>query len=88
MSTDPSEAEIAQLRARVAMLEAELLEQQRRANAAVAAAQRRVYWLDRWHLDLDRLVRGRGGALLRIAGDGGLALHQRLRRLRQRRGGR
>ena len=27
-----------------------------RANAAVAAAQERVYWLDRWHLDLNALM--------------------------------
>ncbi len=47
------QAEVERLRARVAALEAELVEVQARANAAVAAAQERAYWLDRWHLDLN-----------------------------------
>jgi hypothetical protein len=64
------EAELARLRARVAALENELLEVQARANAAVAAAQERAYWLERWHLDLNALMRKPGAkefrALLRM----------------------
>jgi hypothetical protein len=38
-----------------------------RANAAVAAAQDRSYWLDRWNLDLNTLMRRRGASELRAA---------------------
>jgi hypothetical protein len=50
------------LRARVAALEAELVEVQSRTNQAIAKWQEQVYWLDRWHLDLDALMR-RPGAM-------------------------
>jgi hypothetical protein len=59
------ESENAQLRARVSALEAELVEVQRSANAAVAHWQERAYWLDRWHLDLNALMRRRGAAEFR-----------------------
>jgi hypothetical protein len=49
--------EIDRLRARVADLERELVEVQARANAAVAAAQDRAYWLERWHLDLNAVMK-------------------------------
>ena len=57
-----AQAENERLRARVAALEAELVEVQARTNAAVAEWQERAYWLDRWHLDLNALMRrpGRG----------------------------
>ncbi len=54
-----TQAELEQLRARVAELEAELVEQAARTERIVAAAQQRTYWLDRWHLDLDALMRRR-----------------------------
>jgi hypothetical protein len=60
-------AENERLRARVAALEAELVEVQARANAAVAEWQERAYWLDRWHLDLNALMRRRGAAEFRGA---------------------
>jgi hypothetical protein len=60
-----AEAENERLRARVGELEAELVEVQARANAAVAHWQERAYWLDRWHLDLNALMRRRGAAELR-----------------------
>ncbi len=59
------QAELEQLRARVAALEAELAEQAARAERAVAAAQERAYWLDRWHLDLNALMRKPGAAQFR-----------------------
>ncbi len=43
----------------------ELVEVQARANAAVAQWQERAYWLDRWHLDLNALMRRPGAAELR-----------------------
>lgn len=44
---------------RVAALEEELIEVKAWANHEVAEAQTRTYWLDRWHLDLNELMRRR-----------------------------
>jgi hypothetical protein len=64
-------AELEALRARVAALEAERAEEIARAAAAVAAAQERAYWLDRWQVDLNGLMAtawgGRVRAALRLA---------------------
>jgi len=62
---DSLEAENALLRERVAQLEDELAEQAARTNALLADAQERVYWLDRWGLDLNALMRRPGAAQLR-----------------------
>jgi hypothetical protein len=59
------QAENERLRARVAALEAELVEVQARTNAAVAQWQERAYWLDRWHVDLNALMRRPGAAEFR-----------------------
>ena len=59
------EAENAQLQGRVRQLEAELAEQAVRTNALLAEAQERIYWLDRWGLDLNALMRRPGAAQLR-----------------------
>jgi tetrahydrodipicolinate N-succinyltransferase len=61
------QAEVERLRARVSSLESELVEVQDRANTAVAEWQERAYWLDRWHLDLNALMRKPGAAQLRGA---------------------
>jgi hypothetical protein len=61
------QAEIERLRARVAALESELVEVQASANAAVAEWQERAYWLDRWHLDLNALMRKPGASEFRAA---------------------
>jgi hypothetical protein len=54
-----TEGELTALRARVDQLERELAERTARANAAVAAAQDRSYWIDRFRLDLDAIMRKR-----------------------------
>jgi hypothetical protein len=54
--TDTERAELEWLRGRVAELEAERIEELRRAAAAVTAARERAYWLDRWHVDLNALM--------------------------------
>ena len=59
--------EVEQLRTRVAALEAELLDVQTRANAAVAHWQDRAYWLDRWHLDLNAIMERPGAGEFRAA---------------------
>lgn len=61
--------EIARLRERVASLEAQLLETEAWANRVVAEAQDRTYWLDRWHLDLNALMRRRGVDRVRALAD-------------------
>ncbi len=57
MSTGADLSTEAQLRARIAELEAELVEQAARAEAAVAAAQRRSYWPDLLQLDFEAIMR-------------------------------
>lgn len=57
--------EIERLRARVAQLEQELVDQAERTNRIVAEAQERAYWLDRWHVDLNALMRKPGAAQFR-----------------------
>ena len=64
-TTGELSAENAQLRERVRQLEGELAEQAARTNALLAAAQERAYWLDRWGLDLNALMRRPGAAQLR-----------------------
>ncbi len=59
--------EIDHLRSRLAALEDELVEVQAQANDAVAEWQDRAYWLDRWHLDLNALMRRRGAGWARAA---------------------
>jgi hypothetical protein len=46
-------------------LEREHVEQLARAHAALAAAQDRSYWLDRWGLDLNALMRKPGASRVR-----------------------
>jgi hypothetical protein len=59
-STDPRDEEIAALRARVAQLEGELAAQSRATATTVAEAQEKLYWLERWHVDLDAVMRKPG----------------------------
>lgn len=60
-------ADVAALRARVDELEAQLLATEDWANRTVGAAQERAYWLDRWHLDLNALMRRRSASRIRVA---------------------
>lgn len=77
-------AELEVLRARVGELERERAEQIARANAAVAALQERVYWLDRWHLDLNGLMARPGAAELRAGVRIVRAVIRRVRLLKRR----
>ena len=56
-----SQAEVERLRARVAELERELADRTERANTAAAAAQDRIYWLDKWRVDPNRVLGSRAG---------------------------
>jgi SAM-dependent methyltransferase len=73
MATEPTterppgrDAELEALKARLAALEEELADRAARTNAALAAAQDRVYWLERWHLDLNSLMRRPAARALRV----------------------
>ena len=83
-SLTEAQAENERLRTRVASLEAELVETQARTNAIVAQTQERVYWLDRWHLDLNALMRRPGAAELRGALRGIRAVSRAIRRAKRR----
>jgi len=72
------------LRARVTSLEAELVEVQARTNTVVAQTQERVYWLDRWHLDLNALMRRPGAAEFRAGLRAGRSVSRALRRAKRR----
>jgi hypothetical protein len=52
------------LLARVAELEALLAEQARATNAVVARSEEKLYWLERWHVDLDVVMRKPGATQL------------------------
>ena len=75
--TDRSETEA--LRRRIDALEREQHDRTARANEALAAAQDRSYWLERWNIDLNALMRRRGAGELR-AGLRALRAVYRLRR--------
>jgi hypothetical protein len=72
--------EVVELRRRLDEAERELATRSAQANAAIAAAQDRSYWLDRWHLDLNALMRTGPGRMLDGLLRGMLAGYKRLRR--------
>ena len=78
------EAENERLREQVAALEAELVDTQTRANAAVAEWQERAYWLDRLHIDLNSLMRRPGANQLRITLKALRAVYWRLKFITRR----
>jgi hypothetical protein len=59
-TTDPRDLEIERLRERVAELEAQLEAQAQATAKTIAEAQEKLYWLERWHVDLDRVMRKPG----------------------------
>jgi SAM-dependent methyltransferase len=70
VAVEPSQtasSETDALRRRIDALEREHHERTERANAALAAAQDRAYWLERWNVDLNALMRRRGAGELRAA---------------------
>jgi hypothetical protein len=72
-------AEVVELRRRLAEAERELATRSAEANAAIAAAQDRSYWLDRWHLDLNAVMRTPPGRALDAVLRALRAVYRRLR---------
>jgi hypothetical protein len=60
MSELEQRSEVEALRARVAELEAQLARHSQETAALIAEAQEKLYWLERWHIDLDRIMRKPG----------------------------
>jgi hypothetical protein len=77
-------AEIERLRARVVELEVRLVEVEDWANRTVGAAQERLYWLDRWQIDLNRLMERPGASELRQAIRAVRAVYRWLKNLTRR----
>ncbi|UTI65080.1 hypothetical protein NBH00_02455 [Paraconexibacter antarcticus] len=76
--------EIAALEARVAQLEAELALQARATNELVARAQEKLYWLERWHVDLDQVMARRGAQQLLEVTKRGRTVLRAVRRTKRR----
>ena len=85
--TTDERAELAALRMRVAELERERAEEIARASAAVADAQARVYWLDRWRIDLNALMEKPGAAEFRAAVRAVRAVLRQLKAVKRKLGG-
>jgi molecular chaperone GrpE (heat shock protein) len=81
-TSESSEVEL--LRRRIAKLETELVEIAARASAAVAAAQTQTYWLERWHVDLNALMRRPGVEELRLGLRAVRSVARSARRLKRR----
>jgi hypothetical protein len=75
--------EVEELRARIDQLERELAERTAKAEAAVAAAEDRSYWLDRLRIDLNAVM---GRPLPRALFQGLLGAVRGLRSLKRRLG--
>jgi hypothetical protein len=78
------QVENTRLRAHVVALEAELVEVQARTNAAVGEWQERAYWLDRLHIDLNRVMQRPGAEQLRLLLKGARTVYWRLKLLKRR----
>lgn len=91
-STRPAEAteegalreENARLRTHVKQLQDQLADVEAWANRAVAEAQEKTYWLDRWQVDLNAVMRRPIAGRLRAAARSVRAVLRRLRRWRAR----
>jgi hypothetical protein len=77
-------AEIAALRARVAELEDQLARKDAETARLVANAQEKLYWLERWHIDLDRVMAKPGAIPLLDALRKSRAMVWKARKLKRR----
>lgn len=60
MNDEQPSPEVLALRSRVSALEEQLAEHSRATNALVARSQEKLYWLERWQVDLDTVMRKPG----------------------------
>lgn len=78
------EAENGRLRERLAALEEELVDMQARTNTVVGEWQERAYWLDRLHIDLNRLMERPGANEVRLALRALRSVFRRFKRFKRR----
>lgn len=78
------QSEVVALRARVAELETELQAQSRRTALVIAEAQEKLYWLERWQIDLDKVMSKPGAIPLLDALKAVRGLLRRLKFLKRR----
>jgi uncharacterized coiled-coil protein SlyX len=83
-SEDANTDEVAALRARVAALEAQLAEQARATNELVARSQEKLYWLERWHVDLDAVMEKPGAERLLETVKKGRSVFRAVKRAKRR----
>ena len=87
--TETEQTEVEALRAQVAALQDQVAAQSAFINRIVAWTQERTYWLERWHLDLDAVMRKPGVpqavAAARVARGGMRRLKHAQRRIAARR---
>ncbi len=81
--TDALRAENRCLRARVDQLESQLLAVESWANRAVIEAQATTYWLDRWGVDLNAIMRRRSADRIRASARAARSVVRVLRLLRR-----
>jgi hypothetical protein len=77
-------AAVAAAQERPLQLAAEHAAEMARANAKIAELEQRLYWLDRWQLDLNELMRRRGANELRAVARAARAVLRFVKRLRRR----
>ena len=78
------ETEVDRLREQVAELEAQVANTEAWANRAVAEAQVKTYWLDRWHVDLNEIMRRPSADRARAAARGVRSMYRAVRRFERR----
>jgi hypothetical protein len=78
------DAEVERLRERVKQLEAQVADSEAWANRAVADAQVKTYWLDRWHVDLNAIMARPSADRVRAAARGVRSAYRAAIRLERR----
>lgn len=79
----PTSDELELLRARITTLEAKLFELEANANRAVAEAQERTYWLDRWRVDINAIMDRNATQRVLGAGQRARAIYGTFKRVRR-----
>jgi len=84
LPTGDVQSEIDRLRAQVSALQSQLADLEAWAARAVAEAQQKTYWLDRWHVDLNAIMRHRSADHVRAAARRVRSVYRAVLRYRRR----
>jgi hypothetical protein len=80
----PTSDELELLQARIGALEAELLQLEASANRAVAEAQEKAYWLDRWRIDINAIMDRNATQRVLAAAQGARAVYRTVVRMKRK----